>query len=349
MQPFRRPWPKQLPQGKSGKHKAAQSKKTDIPTRPAASSCKATVPLAPATRSKKRKVPAAAPAASQPPARRKVRSSKCPRITLTETCAVAHRLAAGRTGANYLVLQETALLSNCDKERSIAIPPLRGVTATWHGEDVLILDSFVRRGCPKNDVAIVHSLQPDHADRWVLGQVSTCSSSELCNLRLEHEVVDVIRGRVFLQCFQQPAADPGCAVHRMRKKADEAFSASLAPKPGWVSSSPEPLELRTVQPKEAKDHQHQFPTHQVGPRPDRQRYEFCLDVPTPQIWDMTPWRCRTCASETWHVTSADVDDECVRKGLARIIRHAGGKHGKVQASPLLLFWLLLMLYSDINV
>eukprot|EP00435_Cladocopium_sp_Y103_P075461 s20_g58.t1 len=348
-QPSMRPWPKQLPHGKQRKHEAAQSKKTDIPTRPAASSGKATVPLAPATRSKKRKVPAAAPAASQPPQRKKVRSSMCPRITLTETCAVAQRLAAGRTGANYLVLQDTALLSNCDKERIIGILPVRGVTATWHGDDVLILDSFVRRGCPKNDVAILHNLQPDSADRWVLGQVSTCSSSELCNLRLEHEVVDVIRGRVFLQRFQQPAADPACAVHRMQKKADEAFSTLLAPKPGWVSSSAEPLELRTVQPKEAKDHESQFPTHQVGPRPDRQRFEFCLDVPTPQIWDVTPWRCRTCASETWHVTSADVDDECVRRGLARMIRHEGGKHGKLRASPLLLFWLLLMLYSNINV
>ena len=63
---------------------------------------------------------------------------------------------------------------------------------------------------------------------------------------------------------------------------------------------------------------------------------------------MTPWRCRSCDSETWPVTAADVDDECLRLGLGTPLRFTQTRHGKVSASPLLLFWLLMMLYRDMN-
>ncbi|CAJ1370556.1 unnamed protein product [Effrenium voratum] len=182
---------------------------------------------------------------------------------------------------------------------------------------------------------------------WVLGDVVTCRSAELSSVRLQHEVVEVARGRVVVKEFCD-AADPAQAVHRARAKAAEAASVSESRTLSWMSAQSQPLARRSLKPAAAELHEKRFPGHRVLPRADRQRFEFTLDVPCPQIWDMTPWRCRSCDSETWQVTPADMDAECSRLGLGAVIRCEDTRHGKVSASPLLLFWLLFMLYSNLN-
>ena len=248
-----------------------------------------------------------------------------------------------------MLLLHTSLLSPVDKGPTQSLPAVRGLTAMYQGQPVFVLDSFMSRGCQKNDVANIRQLA---SGEWILGGVVTCKSTELFNLRLQYEVTSVARGRVTLrQCCGNEAVtvvDPAQSVHRARAMADEAAEALQHRPLTWMSANPEPLSLRAVKPQAAVEHERQFPYHRVQPRQDCSRFEFCLDVPCPQIWDMTPWRCRSCDSETWPVTAADVDDECLRLGLGTPLRFTQTRHGKVSASPLLLFWLLMMLYRDMN-
>ena len=256
---------------------------------------------------------------------------------------IARRLAAGRTSANYWLLMETSLLS-CAQEPTATLPAVRGLTASWQGTDVWILDSFTRRGCAKNDVA---ELRPAKAGEWVLGQVTTCSTSDLKLVRLQHEVVELKRGRVVLRELQ-PCADPVHAVHSIREKADAAADAVAPSEPAFLSLRTEAINCHAVKPEGALAHEKMHPTHAVQPRSDRKRYELCLDVPHVQVWDMTPWRCRNCESETWHITSSDIDAECTRLGIGRVILRTDPRHGKLHATPMMLFWLLLIFYSKMN-
>ena len=208
---------------------------------------------------------------------------------------------------------ETSLLS-CAPAPAATLPAVRGLTASWHGTDVWILDSFTRRGCAKNDVA---ELQPCKAGEWVLGQVATCSTSDLKFVRFQHEVVELKRGRVVLREVQ-PSADPVHAVHSAREKADAAVAAVAPSEPAFISLRTEAMTCHGVKPEGAVAHERMHPTHAVHPRADRRWYELCFDVPHVQVWDMTPWRCRTCDSPTWHIASSDVDAECTRLGIGSI-------------------------------
>ncbi|CAJ1379993.1 unnamed protein product [Effrenium voratum] len=337
------PWPKRLPgTGRPVRVPTGEA----LPSASSAAVQRATV-RAEATaksRSRKRKAAAAAPDSSKSQATKRVRSSFGARDAALDVGAVAQRLAAGRSSRNYVLLLQTSLLSAISTEQLTSLPAVRGLTATWQGQDVLVLDSFMVRGCPRNDVAI---LRLAAAGQWVLGDVVTCRSAELSSVRLQHEVVEVARGRVVVKEFCD-AADPAQAVHRARAKAAEAASVSESRTLSWMSAQPQPLARRSLKPAAAELHEKRFPGHRVLPRADRQRFEFTLDVPCPQIWDMTPWRCRSCDSETWQVTPADMDAECSRLGLGAVIRCEDTRHGKVSASPLLLFWLLFMLYSNLN-
>ena len=336
------PWPKRLPGS------AVSRTNSDVPSASSAAVQRANVRVAAKSRSRKRK--AAAPSTSaQSSTKKRVRSSCAPRLDCTETSAVAQRLATGRSCENYVLLLHTSLLSPVDKVPAQTLPAVRGLTAMRQGQPVFVLDSFMFRGCHKNDVANIRQLA---SGECILGDVVTCKSSELSNLRLQYEVTSVARGRVTLKkcCSGDalPVVNPEQAVHRLRAMADEAAQAVPARPLAWMSANPEPLSLRSVKPQAASEHERQFPHHRVQPRQDRQRFEFCLDVPCPQIWDMTPWRCRSCDSEIWPVTAADVDGECLRLRLGTPLRFTETRHGKVSASPLLLFWLLLMLYRDMN-
>ena len=322
-------------------------KEGDVPSAYSAAIQRANARVAAKSRSRKRK--AAAPSTAAPPTKKRVRSSCAPRPDCIETSAVAQRLVTGRSCENYMLLLHTSLLSPVDKGPTQSLPAVRGLTAMYQGQPVFVLDSFMSRGCQKNDVANIRQLA---SGEWILGGVVTCKSTELSNLRLQYEVTSVARGRVTLrQCCGDEAVtvvDPAQSVHRARAMADEAAEALQHRPLPWMSANPEPLSLRAVKPQAAVEHERQFPYHRVQPRQDRSRFEFCLDVPCPQIWDMTPWRCRSCDSETWPVTAADVDDECLRLGLGTPLRFTQTRHGKVSASPLLLFWLLMMLYRDMN-
>ena len=238
---------------------------------------------------------------------------------------------------------ETSLLS-CAQEPAGCLPAVRGLTASWQGTDVWILDSFTRRGCAKNDVA---ELRPWKTGEWILGQVTTCSTSDLKLVRLQHEVVELKGGRVVLREFQ-PSADPVNAVHSIREKADAVAAAAAPSEPAFLSLKTEAINCHAVKPEGALAHEKMHPTHAVRPRSDRKRYELCFDVPHVQVWDMTPWRCRHCESETWHITSSDIDAECTRLGIGRVILGKDPRHGKLHATPMMLFWLLLIFYSKLN-
>ncbi len=142
-----RPWPKRLP--------GATAPKKTQPLRelPAAGARVLQGVIAKATqegRSRKRKR-AADPTSLSLPAKKKIRASASQPSAAVEVQAVARRLAAGRTSTNYWLLMETSLLS-CAQEPTATLPAVRGLTASWQGTDVWILDSFTRRGCAK-DVA----------------------------------------------------------------------------------------------------------------------------------------------------------------------------------------------------
>ncbi len=180
-----------------------------------------------------------------------------------------------------------------------------------------------------------------------MGQVTTCSTSDLKLVRLQHEVVELKRGRVVLRELQ-PCADPVHAVHSIREKADAVADAVAPSVPAFLSLRTEAINCHAVKPGGALAHEKMHPTHAVQPRSDRKRYELCLDVPHVQVWDMTPWRCRNCESETWHITSSDIDAECTRLGVGRVILRPDPRHGKLHATPMMLFWLLLIYYSKMN-
>ncbi|CAJ1403613.1 unnamed protein product [Effrenium voratum] len=268
------PWPKRLPgTGRPVRVPTGEA----LPSASSAAVQRATV-RAEATaksRSRKRKAAAAAPDSSKSQATKRVRSSFGARDAALDVGAVAQRLAAGRSSRNYVLLLQTSLLSAISTEQLTSLPAVRGLTATWQGQDVLVLDSFMVRGCPRNDVAI---LRLAAAGQWVLGDVVTCRSAELSSVRLQHEVVEVARGRVVVKEFCD-AADPAQAVHRARAKAAEAASVSESRTLSWMSAQPQLLARRSLKPAAAELHEKRFPGHRVLPRADRQRFEFTLDVP----------------------------------------------------------------------
>ena len=338
-----RPWPKRLPGAKAPQR---TQKTQPLGALPAVGARVLQGVAAKATRvgcSRKRKQ-AAAPSSLPLPAKKKHRTSASQPSSEVEVDVVARRLAAGRTSTNYWWLMDTSLLS-CALEPAATLPAVRGLTASWQGTDVWILDSFTRRGCGKTDVA---ELKPSSkAGEWVLGQVSTCSTSDLELVRLQHEVVELKAGRVVLRELR-PSADPVRAVHSIREKADAVADAVAPSEPAFFSLKTEAINCYAVKPEGALAHEKMHPTHVVSRRSDRKRYEFCFDVPHVQVWDMTPWRCRNCASETWHVTSSDIDAECTRLGIGRVILGKDPRHGKLHATPMMLFWLLLIFYSKLN-
>jgi hypothetical protein len=172
--------------------------------------------------------------------------------------------------------------------------------AVWCGQEVFVLDTFLRYNQPTADVAIIEQSSPDkHGQRWRLGQVRTCKLSELKDVQYKYAIHLKSGRQVVLRLRKEKEeSDGGLHVPDLCKVILAAYHAVsrpvqlLSPLPSAAADPvvvrPAALDIHLRSAAEFGE------THHVEHMKRNENIQGLLDLPLPVPFTMQPWRCRAC-------------------------------------------------------
>ena len=178
----------------------------------------------------------------------------------------------------------------------------RGLDNVWCGQEVFVLDTFLRYNQPTADVAIIEQSSPDkHGQRWRLGQVRTCKLSELKDVQYKYDIHLKSGRQVVLRLRKEKEeSDGGLHVPDLCKVILAAYHAvsrpvqllSLLPSAAAdpVVVRPAALDIHLRSAAEFGE------THHVEHMKRNENIQWLLDLPLPVPFTMQPWRCRACTN-----------------------------------------------------
>jgi hypothetical protein len=241
--------------------------------------------------------------------------------------------------------------------------PRRGLQAKFGGVDVLILDTFIRRGVLMADIARIEPLVGE--DDFALGGVETVRGEALSEVGLHYVVRVGYQQTVRLsRCDAGVLGDRGLGLSvstivSLMNKSTTSLNAA------WHASEDSGREIKVVMPGGALAHiaseKQRGLMHKTLPENRHVGPHFVLDLPLPVQFDSRPHRCVTCRSAQdvrrfgpgessvaemtayWGVTDADV----VRV-FPGVIIHREPRQAPVYMTKAFLFQMCQIFYAEFN-
>ena len=210
--------------------------------------------------------------------------------------ALLHRLTVGRSKNALLLLKDTRLFHFDDvgtaPSRIGGFSPRRGLQATLQGQDVFILDTFMRYPLATADVA---AIEPAENGLCKLGTVWSCPLRDLKDVRYTMKV-EINKSRVLLRnfCADEDSAKEVCPD--LCKTMIGAMQANHCSPPQRLAL--EAVPCKEVRPKAVDEHikaaAKYGEIHHVHPEDRNAASQWILDLPLPLEFTARSWRCRTC-------------------------------------------------------